>query len=72
MWLPTASLQEYPANHPRNGKGRVPRGEDIFFTLALSKLRMAVAPLDVAMRFSVEEFYYATPLAIHKPWGIAY
>ncbi len=66
MWVPLA--QPAPDDARALKRGRIPQGEDIFFTLALAILGRSIAPVHVAMQFSSEELYYPTPLAIHKPW----
>jgi hypothetical protein len=41
--------------------------EDVWFSRFLHLVNASIAPEDIAMTFSVETIFYATPLAVHKP-----
>ncbi|UCB46432.1 MAG: hypothetical protein JSV25_03130 [Spirochaetota bacterium] len=51
-----------------NDKSNIPKEpEDIFFCMKLSEGNYNVAPLEVAVRFSVEEIFYPDPVGTHIP-----
>jgi hypothetical protein len=41
--------------------------EDVWFSRFLPSINANIAPVAVAMTFSVETIFYATPMAVHKP-----
>jgi hypothetical protein len=41
--------------------------EDVWFSRFLHLVNANIAPIDIAMTFSVETIFYPTPMAVHKP-----
>ena len=61
-------LEKHPNFYARRFASGRAYNEDTFYS-AMHAFEMRRAPLEVARRFAVGDYFYPTPFAIHKPWG---